>query len=119
MKLNPLAQSALKSCTWFSLDRKKITKSTADLWVFVLLGFEKHIYDYIIIKPRQLMRRLELLHGDSQRYQTYIWVTKRGRAWLTRGISKLDHERIAKGTFANKSRDLTSHLNDWSEINDL
>src|SRR5450631_555317 len=85
MKLDPVAQSELRSCTWFTLDHKKLTKSTADLWVFVLLGFEKHTYDYVIIKPKQLIERLKSLHGDSQRYQIYVWVTKQGRAWLTRG----------------------------------
>ena len=30
MKLNPLHQRELKSCTWFSLDQKKISLSTAD-----------------------------------------------------------------------------------------
>ena len=85
----------------------------------MLLGFEKHTYDYIAIEPRQLMKRLELLYGNSQRYQTYVWVTKHDRAWLTRGLSKIDHERIAKGTFTSRSRDLTSYLNNWGEIRDL
>jgi hypothetical protein len=70
----------------------------------------------MIIKPQQLMKRLKKLHGVSQRYQTYVWVTKHNRAWLTRGISKPDHERIAQNTFTNKSRDVTQHLNNWSEI---
>jgi hypothetical protein len=47
------------------------------------------------------------------------WVTKNGRAWPTRGTSKLDHKRIAENTFTSKSRDLTRYLNNWAEISDL
>jgi hypothetical protein len=119
MKLDQVAKNELRSCTWFYADQKKLTHSTADLWVFVLLGFEKHTYDYVIIKPQQLIKKLKNLHGNSRRYQIYVWVTKNGRAWLTRGISKPDQKRIAQNTFTNKGRDLTRHLNNWSEISDL
>jgi hypothetical protein len=119
MKLEPTAQSKLKSCTWFSLDSNKLSHSKADLWVLVLLGFEKHTYDYIIIQPQQLLIRLNNLHGLSRRYQTYVWVTTSNRAWLTRGASKSNLEGISHNTFTNKDRDLTRHLNNWSKISDL
>jgi hypothetical protein len=111
MKLDAFAQKQLRSCTWFTLDRKHLARSTAHCWVFVLLGFEKGSYDYLIVEPKELIRRLETLHGTSSRYQTYVWVTNQNRAWLTRGISKTDQERIAKNTFDDKTRDLTRHLN--------
>jgi hypothetical protein len=119
MKLEVSAQKQLRSCTWFKLDQKKLTQSAAHYWVLVLLGFEEHSYDYLIIEPKALMRRLETIHGVFQRYQTYVWVTKQQRAWLTRGISKADQERIANNAFEDKSRDVTAHLNDWSAIRSL
>jgi hypothetical protein len=118
MNLKPFQQS-LRSCTWFSLDREKIVRSTADYWVLVLLGFESHTKDYLIIRPKELRKRLENLHGVAKRYQCYVWVTKQGRAWLTRGIASRDQEQIAKNTFKNSARDITRHLNDWSAIRDL
>jgi hypothetical protein len=119
MKLKPMAQRQLRSCTWFTLDEKHLVRSTAHYWVFALLGFEKHSYDYLIIKPKELRRRLEAIHGSSERYQTYFWVTKQDRAWLTRDLKKADQEQIANGTYRNANRDVTRHLNDWSAINAL
>jgi hypothetical protein len=119
MKLEPTAQKELRSCTWFSLDQKKITQSVANYWILVLLGFEKNSFDYLIIKPNELMHKLTTLHGALHRYQTYIWVTKKNRAWLTRGVTKADQERIANNTFEEKNRDVTPYLNDWSAIAEL
>jgi hypothetical protein len=119
MKLEPSVQKNLRSCTWFTLDRKKLEASTATLWVLVLLGFEKNTYDYVVIKPGELKKKLESLHGNAKSYQTYIWVTKHGRAWLTRGISKQHHQGIAMNTFSDASRDLTDHLDDWDLIEGL
>ena len=119
MKLEPSVQKSLRSCTWFTVDRKKLEVSTATLWVFVLLGFEKSTYDYVVIKPGELKKKLESLHGNAKTYQTYIWVTKHETAWLTRGISKQHQQSIATNTFSDKSRDLTRHLNDWALIEGL
>jgi len=119
MKMEPSAQKQLRSCTWFSLPRDKIARSSADYWVLVLVGFEKRSYDYLIITPQDLLKRLEAIHGSSKRYQMYVWVTKTNRAWLTRGVSKADQGRIASNTFVDKDRELTAYLNDWTAIRDL
>jgi hypothetical protein len=119
MKLEPSTLAALKSCTWFSLDREKIAKSVANVWVLVLLGFEKKTYDYLIVRPSDLLHRLNGLHGHSKRYQVYVWVTKNGRAWLTRGLEKRDQQRIAQGAFDDEQREISNQLNMWSEIEAL
>jgi hypothetical protein len=119
MRLEPSDQKNLRSCTWFTLDRKKLEASTATLWVLVLLGFEKNTYDYVVIKPSELMKKLVSLHGNTKIYQTYIWVTKHERAWLTRGISKQHQHSIATNTFSDAGRDLTDRLNDWDLIEGL
>lgn len=118
-RLEPFSQKQLRTFTWFTLDRKHLVRSTAHYWVFVLLGFEKNSYDYLIIKPKELLRRLEEIHGVSTRYDPYVWVTKQDQAWLARDLKKADEERIANSTYRNKSRDVTRHLNDWSAIKDL
>jgi hypothetical protein len=119
MKLEASTLLALRSCTWFSLDHDKIAKSGADLWVLVLLGFEKRTYDYLIVSPTDLYQRLIQLHGSARRYQVYVWVTKNGQAWLTRGLEKHHQQKIAEGVFDDKGRNLTDHLNNWKEIEAL
>jgi hypothetical protein len=119
MKLKPSALKELRSCTWFTLDREKVAASAANLWVFVLLGFEKSTYDYVIIPPAELLKRLEGLHGHLPKYQTYVWVTKKNRAWLTRGISKDDQTKIAENAFHHSVRELTPQLNNWALIEKL
>jgi len=120
MKLAPAVQRELRACSWFTLDRKKIEHSSADLWIFVLAGFAKRSYDHAVIKPAELLKRLNALETGSQKLlQTYIWVTEHRRCWLTRGLSKAEQEGIAKNTFAHPGRDLTAYLNDWSLIQSL
>jgi hypothetical protein len=87
--------------------------------VFVLLGFEERSYDYLVIKPSELARRLEKLHGNAKRYQIYFWVTKRRRTWLTRNISAQDQENIAAGRYKDSARDMTRCLNDWQAVRRL
>jgi hypothetical protein len=114
----------LKSCTWFSVEQNKLARSPAHYWVLVLLGFEKRTYDYVIIEPKALMKKLQAIDDASPsrpRYQVDVWVTKQKpeRAWLTRKLNKEDQDQIARGTFKNLDRDLTQFLNNWSAIKSL
>jgi hypothetical protein len=119
MNLKPSTQKQLKSCTWFNFDRDKLGNSAAHYWIFVLLGFEGRSYDYLIVKPKELLRQLEMIHGASPKYRMYVWVTNQGRAWLARGLKRLAEDQIANNTFTDKSREVTTHLNDWSAIKNL
>jgi len=117
--LDAAALRQFRSCTWFTLDRDKLIKSKADFWVFVLLGFHGRTHDYLLIRPAHLAKRLKALHGMPRVYQTYIWVTGQDHAWLARGLTRADQQRVADGTFRNTNRDLTRHLNDWRPIKDM
>jgi hypothetical protein len=121
MKLPPSVLTELKSCTWFSVDQNKLARSPAHYWVLVLLGFEKRTYDYVIIEPKGLLKKLQAIDDASPRYQVYVWVTKQKpeRAWLTRKLNKEDQDQIARGTFKNLDRDVTEYLNNWSAIESL
>ena len=119
MNLPLPVQKELRACSWFSLDRKKIEHSLADLWVFVLLGFAKRSYDYVLIDPDKLLKTCDKLDRNSKRFQIYIWVTNREKCWLTRGLSKIDHKNIGANNYTNDDRDLTPHLNDWHMIQSL
>ena len=122
MKLEPSARQELRSCTWFTLARDKIAKSTADIWVLVLLGFEQKTYDFVIMPPVKLLHRLDKIESDTSnrakenKYQVYVWVTRQERAWLTRGLSKEEQLKISANTYENPARELTAELNNWSRI---
>lgn len=112
-------QKPLRACGWWTLNRQKIAKSPADYWVFVLVGFARRSTDFVILKPSDLLKRYDVIHGRSDKIQTYLWVTERGRCWETRGLNRPDHFLIAQGQFNNAERDFTAYLNNWQPIKDL
>lgn len=109
-------QKPLRACGWWSLNREKIAKSKADYWVFVLAGFERRSTDFVIIKPAELLARLDAIHGKGKTIQSYLWVTERNRCWETRGLKRQDHLAIAQGQYSNSERDLSAYLNAWSPV---
>jgi hypothetical protein len=68
MKLQPSILKAMRSCT----ARERLEQSPAHYWVLVLLGFEERTYDYLIIKPDELLQRLDRIHGLLARHQVYV-----------------------------------------------
>jgi hypothetical protein len=121
MKLPLSMQGRLRSCTWFTLNRNKLVRSRAKLWVLVLRGFERNSVDYIVIAPAELRKKLEQIHGIIDTYQAYVWVAKhgRGKAWLTRGLRKAARSQIGDNTFIDDMRDLSRYLNNWDAIKRL
>jgi hypothetical protein len=114
-------QKPLRACGWWTLNRQKIEKSTADYWIFVLSGFERRSTDFIIITPRELLRRLDVIRRvRKKRCDIHFWVTEKGLCWETNGLSlKTDKPDIAYGKFKNKERDFRKYLNNWSPIEKL
>ena len=74
-------QSSLRACGWWTLRADKIAASPADYWVMVLYGFARGSIDYIVIKPSELLARLQCIHGNMERVQTYLWTTEAGHCW--------------------------------------
>jgi hypothetical protein len=114
-----IIQSALRASGWWKLDRRKIAKSTADYWVFVLMGFARQSTDFVVIKPKELLRRLDAIHGKQATFQTYLWVTKNKHCWETRGLRRVAQILIASGAFSHKARNFTEYLDDWSAVKKL
>ena len=111
-------QDPMRACSWFKLNRDKIVKSPANFWVFALIGSKKRTRDYVVIKPADLLKRLNRIHG-KQGENIYIWVTEAGRCWETRGLSKSKLLEIANSTFLDTNRDLTPYLNNWKMIENM
>jgi hypothetical protein len=112
-------QKPLRACGWWSVNREKIAKSKADYWVFVLVGFERRSADFVIVKPSDLLTRLDKIHGKKTIIQSYIWVTEGNRCWETRGLKRQDQLAIAQGLYSNTERDLSAYLNNWNPIQAL
>lgn len=112
-------QKPLRACGWWSLNRQKIAASRAEYWIFVLVGFARRSTDFVIIKPAELLRRLDAIHGKPKMVQSYLWVTEKRRCWEARGLRRPDQLSIAQGQFENDERDFTAYLNNWEPIKEL
>ena len=109
----------LRACGWWALNRQKLADSKADYWVFVLMGFARRSTDFVLIKPPELLARLDTIHGQVKTIQSYLWVTEKKRCWETRGLKRPDELAIADGRYTNEVRDFSRYLNDWSLIKAL
>ena len=113
----PEFQHRLRACGWWTLNSEKLIKSQADYWVLVLQGFSNKSVDYIVIQPRELLRRLRGIHRRRPKvWQVYIWVCKTERCWETRDLSMSDRLLIAGDKFFNAHRDFSRYLNAWGPV---
>lgn len=112
------ATADIKSGGWWKLDRKKLSESSADLWVLVLCEFNTRKYDYVVISPKELAQRYAVIAPGSDTIQSYFWVTRSGKCWETRGLGKGELQAVCDGTFKSKPREFTAFLNRWPFKND-
>jgi hypothetical protein len=101
---------------WWTLNRDKIMMSKADLWVFVLYSFSKQNEYYVIIKPDELLGKLEKLPRKNSIIHSYFSVTSGNKCWETRGLRKKDQIAITQDKYVNKDRDFTKYLNNWEPL---
>jgi len=112
-----LIQHKLAAVGWWTHQVAKIKDSCADFWVFVLPSFTERETSFIIITPRELLRRLRSIHGKTgKRIHSYLWITKSGCCWEARGLNNADQEMIAFDRFRNDMRDFSQFLNAWIDI---
>ena len=112
-----LTQRKLMAMGWWTPQKQKIQSSQADFWVFVLPSFFEQKTSFIIIPPRELLRRLRRIRGNIEtRIDLYLWVTNSHKCWETRNLSMADEERIADDRFSNKARDFSIFLNAWDQL---
>jgi hypothetical protein len=114
--MKPVFQRELRACGWWTLNREKLLKSSADYWVFVLQGFASRSTDFVVVPRQHLLETLSAVHGDSKRMQSYIWVTQNDRCWETRGLSAPHQLQVAAGNYEHPHRDFTQWLNNWTPL---
>lgn len=115
----PEAQQKLRACGWWTLNKEKLSRSPADYWVLVLLGFAKMSMDCVVIPPKELERRLLDVHPEQRKqkiWQVYVWVTKTGGCWETRHLSKSDEQLVIDDNFPDPDRDFRRYLNVWGPV---
>jgi hypothetical protein len=110
----------LRAWGWWTPTRQQIRESRAQYWVFVLVGFANRSTDFMIIKPSDLLERLDAIHKakkpSPKRFRTYLWVTKRGKCYESRNLNHSDQLSIADQTFMNDARDFSGYLNNRAPI---
>lgn len=114
-----LLRGELRASGWWSLNRQKLETSTADYWVFVLIGFAHRSEDYIVINPKELISRLQLIHGCPEIFQSYLCVTRHEKCWERRGLKKAQISPLAADKFFCKQRDFSNYLNNWQPVGSL
>lgn len=71
--------------SWFTLDPKKIRRSAADFWVFVILTLTHDQY-FVIIPKRELQKRVPRQIG--KKWNLYLWVYEEGTCYQVRDLGK-------------------------------
>jgi hypothetical protein len=112
-------QKQLRACGWWAISQGKLAKSPADYWIFVLHGFASRSVDFVVIPRRELLRRLQAIHGEKRTIQSYIWVTEKKRCWETRGLNRPDQLLVAHENYNHRYRDFTLWLNNWTPLKAL
>jgi hypothetical protein len=115
----PAFRKSLRACGWWTFNREKLKKSRADLWVLVLQGFSAQSTDFVVIPPKDLLGRLDEMHGQAATIQSYVWVSSKDACWETRGLHKEAQLAVAAGTYKDETRRLTSYLNNWAPVERL
>jgi hypothetical protein len=112
-------QKPLRACGWWTLNRQKIETSLADYWIFVIVRSATHT-DFVLITPAELLKRLDAIHGQPNRIQSYLWITEERMCWEARGLRRADQLLIAEGQFRNNpNRDFSVYLDNWEPIKAL
>ncbi len=115
--MDTMFHPCLECCGWFTPRRSKIEKSTSHLWILGLHSYGHRRLSVLVIPPQELLRRYDIIHGRRESLQSYFWLTKNGRVYETRGLSKEDQVRIAEGRYESPpERDFTGFLGSWSKL---
>jgi hypothetical protein len=83
------------------------------------MSFANRSKDFIVIKPTELLARLDSIHGRVETIQSYLWVTKNKRCWEARRLNRNEQEALAQGRYEDEVRDFSEYLNQWTPIQAL
>lgn len=117
----PELKRSFKAIGWWTHKRDKIRESPADIWVFVLPSFEDKDTSFVVIQPKELLRRLSIIHVNATRAATihsYLLVTRESKCWEARGTTKDEQKAMIAGRHVPAERDFSLFLNNWDLMTD-
>lgn len=73
---------------------------------------------FIVVPSGILTERLQRIRkkAPQTRYDIYFWFTVTGKCWEARGLRRIDHDAIIRGTFRQDERNFTPFLNNWQPL---
>ena len=101
---------------WYTLDPKKIRKSQADLWVFVILTL-KHEVHFIVMPTRELRKRVP--RGGGKIWHLYLSVFDHGLCYKTRDLRREEQLDLYLRGVADRRRDFSVWLENWNLLDRL
>ena len=106
----------IRSTGWWVLNSKKLSQSTADVWVFVLYSVESKARDFVVIKRIELINRIKALRRTGKTVHLYLTVNHASKVFETRDLPRYEFEMIGKNTYGDMKRNLSRYLNNWKLI---
>jgi len=101
---------------WYTLDPKKIRKSQAELWVFVILTL-KHEEHFVVIPSRELRQRIP--RGVGKIWHLYLSVFDDGRCFQIRDLNKEEKLDLHHRGVRDRHRDFSEWLEHWPLLDKL
>ena len=96
--------------SWFTLDPKKIRRSLAELWVFVILTL-RHEQHFVVIPTKELRKRTP--RGQGKMWNLYLWVYAEGSCYQVRDLGKDETLDTVHRGVRDRHRDFSEWLENW------
>jgi hypothetical protein len=103
----------LIATSWFTLDPKKIRRSQADIWVFVIMTL-RHDQYFVLIPKIELQKRMP--RGASNKWNLYLWVYDDCRCYQVRELKKEEKLDTMHRGVRKRQHDFTEWLENWELI---
>jgi hypothetical protein len=100
----------LIATSWFTLEPRKIRRSQADLWVFVILTL-KHAEHFVVIPTQELRKRIP--HRGRTKWNLYLWVYDDGSCYQVRDLGKEERLDTVHRGVRDSHRDFSEWLEHW------
>jgi len=98
---------------WYTLNPKKIRKSRADLWIFVILTLQ-HEKHFVIVPTKELIRRIP--RDTKEKWHMYLSVWGKDCCFNTRQMNKGELLAALDGGTVTLEQDYTEFLDNWDLI---
>ena len=95
---------------WFTLDKEKIRRSKADLWVFAIMTL-RHEQHFVVIPKWELLRRIPRHCGKI--WHIYLNICSGGKCYQVRGLKKSEQLDAVRHGVKGLRRDFSAFLEKW------